>query len=299
MSYNEKFHAKLQQLSCNDENYLDEWIYAGGDTGRHLRWFNQYCKGEEMPSFQPSCICTHEIKENCFIKNKADGRLIVVGNCCIKRYISKENAGRTCKNCGKPHKNRITAFCNECREDLKSVRLCFYCGEKNSCKTDWCARCRGERFKGGQYEGMYYFQILNCDKKYCYYFLDKYPRNNFSQWLQQHAESSEIFTAGKYRLYEFQEILEKDRSYCLNYASAHPEDELMWWLKTYIELTPEELDLLNSTRNVIEEQSLKFGKHKGKTFKEVLAQDPSYCNWVRSLSSADGQMLEFQRWLIN
>ena len=41
-----------------------------------------------------------------------------------------------------------------------------------------------------------------------------------------------------------------------------------------------------------------YGKHKGKTFEEVMAEDPTYCTWVLSASTdstGDLIMVRFQR----
>jgi len=97
MAYKEKFDAKLRELSHDKENYVNEWIYAGGSNfGRHLNWFRTCYPDKELPEHKTNCICTKEIAENCYISNKVDGRFVVVGNCCIKRYLPEDASCRTC-----------------------------------------------------------------------------------------------------------------------------------------------------------------------------------------------------------
>ena len=60
-----------------------------------------------------TCICGHDISENCYI---TDGNIIIVlGNCCIRKYLPKTQCGRTCRICKQPHKNRKNNICNKCR----------------------------------------------------------------------------------------------------------------------------------------------------------------------------------------
>lgn len=108
MIYTRCFHESLRELSVNnDDNYIDEWVYAGGDTGRHLNYFNiRYCGKIDIPMSSSRCICSHPIVENCYIENILDNKLVVVGNCCIKKFLKNNNKNRTCGICRTSHKNR-------------------------------------------------------------------------------------------------------------------------------------------------------------------------------------------------
>jgi len=230
MSYAEKFDLALRELSTNQENYLEEWVYAGGDSGRHARWFNLYYGEMKMPPYQDECICTHPISEQCFIQNRITKELVVVGNCCIKCYLL--NSGRTCLNCNKKHKK---------------------------------------------------------------------PEDHFSFWLRTLLKDEEsLFLDGEYSLQSFEKVFESDRDYCLDYARNNKDSKIFHWLHESNKLTPEESLLISSIPNeeeILGAQTLNVGKHKGKTFSEILTLDASYCRWVRSLSKANGQLLEFRQWL--
>lgn len=116
--YEKKFYEKLASLTgdTNPENYC----YAGGrsyTTSHYNYWKTQGYTDEQMPKQEQKCLCGHEIKENCFIRHKPTDKIVVVGNCCIKRYIPA--SGRTCEVCGKGHKNKKDNRCKPCRMKVK------------------------------------------------------------------------------------------------------------------------------------------------------------------------------------
>jgi len=39
--------------------------------------------------------------------------------------------------------------------------------------------------------------------------------------------------------------------------------------------------------------SIKFGKHKGKTFGEMLKEDPEYCSWIVSKFDKEDALVQF------
>lgn len=82
------------------------------------------------------CICTHDIKQNCFIINKSSGLCLTVGNCCIKKFLKKENYRKRCIKCKKLYRGKYRN-CKECRVDIgefysKRVNFGKYCGKKVS-----------------------------------------------------------------------------------------------------------------------------------------------------------------------
>ena len=123
-----KHNLSLEEIKNGD------WKYAGGCQGRHLNYFNliKQTKDLKMPLKVDKCICGHHIEENCYITN--GDRIIVLGNCCIKKFIPKNT--RTCSECGEPHKNRIVDRCNECR-----VGVCDGCGKDIAEKYKKCYTC--------------------------------------------------------------------------------------------------------------------------------------------------------------
>jgi hypothetical protein len=127
--YYKQFISYLE--ACTGDINVVNYRYAGGDTGRHANYWRTMGRTKaEMPPHKNICACGHEIDENCFIEHKSSGKLIVLGNCCIKRYIP--DSGRTCERCGDPHKNRKDNRCNSCRLFYK----CDLCLHENEL-TKW------------------------------------------------------------------------------------------------------------------------------------------------------------------
>jgi hypothetical protein len=96
-----------------------EFKYAGGSKGAHANYFKTAYPSVENLPHKDKCICGHRIVENCYVFK--DGIFIVLGNCCIKKYVTK--SGRTCEDCGESHKNRKVNKCNEC----KKKKYCYDC----------------------------------------------------------------------------------------------------------------------------------------------------------------------------
>ena len=83
---------------------------------RHYNYFKSVYKHGSLPEDKSYCICETKIKQNCYLADKRNPNVIViVGNCCIKRFVSEDNAGRTCRKCEAPHVNRKYNLCNQCK----------------------------------------------------------------------------------------------------------------------------------------------------------------------------------------
>jgi hypothetical protein len=93
---------------------LHRFQYAGGRNGRHANYWKLMFGDKPFPERQIKCVCGHLITENCYIMDET-GKIYVVGNKCIKRYLLKEKSGRTCEKCKAPHKNRTVNLCKKCR----------------------------------------------------------------------------------------------------------------------------------------------------------------------------------------
>jgi len=129
-----QFIKGLKEYNLTPEDMIN-WRYCGGRNGqqRHANYYKMACPNDDLPDLVDRCICGHKITENCYITNEYE--IIILGNCCIKRFLPDENSGRTCEVCKKPHKNRKNNRCNDCR-----VGLCNECGKEcGDYKT--CAKC--------------------------------------------------------------------------------------------------------------------------------------------------------------
>jgi len=111
-----RFREGLAEYNLSPEEITNgSWKYAGGTNERHRKYFQTAYKEYDLPDVTDKCICGHPIKENCFIYNKETETFLIMGNCCIKRFLPTEHSGRTCSICEKPHRNRKDNLCNSCR----------------------------------------------------------------------------------------------------------------------------------------------------------------------------------------
>ena len=135
-----EFIDGLKKHNINYEDFIKQnWKYAGGDKKQHYNYFKLSCPDLVLPEHKNECICGHHIVENCFIRKDDKKELLIVGNCCIKKFVEKQT--RTCKICNKPHQNRKVNKCNDCRiffcdicdgKLYKSRKICWGCKRKNN-----------------------------------------------------------------------------------------------------------------------------------------------------------------------
>lgn len=121
MDLTERFVKGLAKYNLTQDDIVKSgWCYCGGNQGSHHNYFKIYFNNMvELPYQERQCVCGHHIVENCYITNGED--ILVLGNCCIKRFLPKDKSGRTCRLCKKPHKNRKNNLCHDCREKI-SIR---------------------------------------------------------------------------------------------------------------------------------------------------------------------------------
>ena len=129
-----RFIEGLKKYDLSYDDIINSgWKYCGGNQGRHLNYFKLQEGGSwELPSYEEECVCEHSIIENCYITDET--RILVLGNCCIKKFIPKSS--RTCEYCEEPHKNRVVNRCNKCRKGV-----CDVCNKKCNKKYKKCYNC--------------------------------------------------------------------------------------------------------------------------------------------------------------
>lgn len=119
-----------------DDMIKNNWHYCGGNSGRHFHYFGIVFKHNRgLPEEATSCVCGNHIIQNCYITDGSRTDILILGNCCIKRFIPM--ASRTCEVCFAKHKNRKVNRCNNCKSgvciictnehDNKRVNMCDHC----------------------------------------------------------------------------------------------------------------------------------------------------------------------------
>ena len=139
--FEEKLIKNLSEYGIQSlEEFRNDWKYTGGNKGSHLKYWILVMEDMEVPEEENACICGCKIVENCYITKDTDGitELMVLGNCCIKRFITK--SGRTCEDCNSPHKNRKINKCNKCKAGI--CLKCFKRFESTNEKRSYCYDCK-------------------------------------------------------------------------------------------------------------------------------------------------------------
>ena len=167
MSYTltEKFIEGLKNYNLTYDDLIKYgWMYAGGDYDEHLRYFLLITNGTNLtqPDKKKFCICGVSIKRNAYIMNRDKTLMLVIGSCCIKRFVPKKT--RTCEICEKPHRNRKVNKCNDCISNSKK-KICNICAKPhrnrkmnkcNDCKDIVeCIRCKTQFKSNYGYEKCY------------------------------------------------------------------------------------------------------------------------------------------------
>lgn len=81
MGYIEQFASSI--IANSESNHyataMQEWVYQGETIKKPNR-----------------CICGHYIQQNLVVKNKLNGKDLIIGNCCIKKFgVKREHYNKS------------------------------------------------------------------------------------------------------------------------------------------------------------------------------------------------------------
>ena len=120
---------------------LNDWQYGGGDYREydgykaHAEFKRQFILACPWPEYKTSCVCDTVIIYNHFVANRARDRVIVVGKCCIDKFLGPNR--KRCEVCYNPHRKRGRNLCDAC---IKKHGVCSDCHEN----LEWGDRYRDE-----------------------------------------------------------------------------------------------------------------------------------------------------------
>jgi hypothetical protein len=174
----QSFLAGLEERGITLEEFK-EYKYAGGNKGSHYNYYLMNGLLDSEPETSNVCVCSHRIIENCYLVNDIKD-VLIIGNCCIKRFVPEENQGRRCEKCNEKHQNRKDNYCHSCRDLCKNegcsntkkgkYNQCSECIERKAKADSWKEYC--EKNKGvikkcvdcGKSCGLYK-RCFNCNQK--------------------------------------------------------------------------------------------------------------------------------------
>ena len=146
--YLNNFKKALEERGLSYDEVKTTYKYSGGrgcdnadplhefasDT-RHSRYFELCFPNKPRPDQVETCLCEHPINENCYISKNFDiDTILILGNCCIKKFIVKSS--RTCEICGEGHRNRKSNYCNDCKQ---TNYKCLHCKTANITAGKYCS----------------------------------------------------------------------------------------------------------------------------------------------------------------
>jgi hypothetical protein len=127
-----KYNLTLEEINSGKFTYAGgngaHWVgynpnrYMHYHRNSHYNYFMLRFPDYEFPEQRFECVCDHAIVENCYIYHEEKG-FLVLGICCIKRFMDADLTGRTCDKCKRPHKNRKWNLCNDCKPSRKKKQI--------------------------------------------------------------------------------------------------------------------------------------------------------------------------------
>jgi hypothetical protein len=110
----DKFIEGLESYGLTYEDIIKSgWNYCGGNYKQHYNYYKLRFPNEELLPQENECVCGHYIENNGYICNKAETDFLVLGSCCIKKFIG----GRVCSRCGDKHKRTSINVCKFCERN--------------------------------------------------------------------------------------------------------------------------------------------------------------------------------------
>lgn len=171
--YNQKFVENMKNIHNYEPEDFKNFICIGSSE-THTKI--PYCWRQDViiPPFTDECVCTKKIKENCWIMNKENGEVLVIGNRCVKRFLKKENRKlKRCMGCGDPCLKRTSEFCDICEEKFaeyqkkqfikqyKKQQEKIRVADENGTLYKFCIDCNKYIYK----QGKKYIYCYNCKIK--------------------------------------------------------------------------------------------------------------------------------------
>jgi len=159
----------------------------------------------------------------------------------------------------------------------------------------------------GKFANLSYEELLEEDPRYCQWILHESTRDDPSpamrdlrKWLGQQEVGPRTMSFGKYKGLTFEEVLREDPDYAKWVVgkvekSSDPSDNL----RAFARWVGEQSQALDDEPQAVDVDggTLRCGKHKGSSFKAVLDQDPSYCDWVLRRKHSGKGLGPFAAWL--
>jgi len=217
-----------------------------------------------------NCVCGKEIEYNFIAQCKQTGKAFIVGSECINTVCSA-------------NKFTLVLDCSVCNETIATVKnwddeeeAALATAPRKRCKD--CSlmfRRRNNRVCVGKYSEYQYKEMLS--------------ERPYVDWLRAQPELGGHLAA----------LLA-----WIDFVKDHPkvleDDPESAELRAELDRSPEpeiRAGAGGPAKASAKPSLITFGKHRGRTYDDMLAKESGYCAWVRSQVAASAPLKEFQEWL--
>ena len=157
----------------------------------------------------------------------------------------------------------------------------------------------------GKYQGKSYEEVFMLDKSFCEWTLKSsrpgLPSHRFAEWIRQRhpdfvaatAQVQKVMTCGKYYGKSFEEIFMLDQTYCGNVLKTSRQPESRLGIRQFADWIREQRPDFAATV----QETMTLGKYQGKSYEDIFAHDPSFCEWTLDFSHPGSQMRHFADWI--
>ena len=172
--YNQMFIENMKTIHNYEQEDFKDFICIGSSK-THTEIPYCWRRDVVIPPITNECVCTKKIQENCWIMNKENGEVLVVGNHCVKRFLKKENWKlKRCMGCGIACLKRTSKFCDTCEEkyanhvkkqlikQYKKQQEKIRVADENGTLYKFCVDCNKFIFK----QGKKYIYCYTCKQKH-------------------------------------------------------------------------------------------------------------------------------------
>lgn len=175
----------------------------------------------------------------------------------------------------------------------------------------------GTKFVGfGKHRDSTYADVLADDPEYCQWILGETTTGEASCGVMEFAEyiqraqpdlrprsvsvsnsAVDTVSVGKYMGKPYSEVVMEDPDYCQYILECEDPGQGIMPFYEWLQSNKDVLEQAKEMQNGGAAGTVKFGRYSGRTFEEVLKEDPDYCQWVLKMEDPGVRMIAFIKWL--
>lgn len=176
------YFDNLKKKLGNFENYTAIGKYKSKNNEEKTNYMKAFEENSDLewPKHSLLCVCGHWIKKQCYIQNILTNEIIVVGNCCIKKF----NIKKKCIQCQNTHNRTKYNICIDCEFEIKiKVKKQKELNKENLKLQKEIYKYDNKILKFGKYKFKTYKYVYDNDLNYIEWCHNKYLDNKESKTI--------------------------------------------------------------------------------------------------------------------